>query len=244
MTPARLHAALEATWPAAARFRRGPWTLRRGQGGGKRVSAATAEGFVTPADIALMEAEAAALGQPPLAMIREADAALDALLATRGYVIVDPVVAYAAPVGRLVGPVAPVSAFPHWPRLAVAEEIWAAAGIGRARLGVMDRAAGPKCAVLGRTGDAPAGAAFVACHRNYAMIHAIEVRPGLRRQGTARNILRVAAAWAQDVGATDFSCVVTERNTAARALYASLGMDVVGHYHYRMKRAREEGESS
>jgi N-acetylglutamate synthase len=43
---------LEATWPPAARHRAGPWVLRDGAGGGKRVSAATAEGPVTAADLA------------------------------------------------------------------------------------------------------------------------------------------------------------------------------------------------
>lgn len=235
MSPEELYAAFEATWPPARSFRKGPWTLREGRGGGKRVSAATALGYVTPAEIALMEAEQEALGQAALAMIRDGDEALDALLATEGYEIVDPVVAYGAPVARIAGPVPPVSAFPHWPRLAAAEEVWAEAGIGPGRLAVMDHAAGPKCAVLGRTDDTPAGAAFVAVHGNCAMIHAIEVRPHLRGKGTARNILRASATWAQDVGATVFSCVVLERNAAARALYASLGMDVVGHYHYRVK---------
>ncbi|MDH3264264.1 MAG: GNAT family N-acetyltransferase, partial [Paracoccaceae bacterium] len=143
MTPAELYAALEATWPPARSFRRGPWTLRDGQGGGKRVSAATAEGWVNAADIALMEAEEAAVGQPPLAMIREGDEALDALLATQGYEVVDPVVAYAAPVSRLAGTPATARAFPHWPPLAMTEEIWAEAGIGPGRLSVMDRAEGP-----------------------------------------------------------------------------------------------------
>ena len=43
MTPATLQAAMDATWPAAAMHRAGPWMLRNGAGGGKRVSAATAE---------------------------------------------------------------------------------------------------------------------------------------------------------------------------------------------------------
>ena len=32
---------LDATWPAAARQTMGPWIIRDGQGGGKRVPAAT-----------------------------------------------------------------------------------------------------------------------------------------------------------------------------------------------------------
>ena len=34
-------AAMEATWPAASRRQVGPFVIRDGQGGGKRVSAAT-----------------------------------------------------------------------------------------------------------------------------------------------------------------------------------------------------------
>ena len=37
-------AVLAATWPPAEAMRLGPWTLRRGAGGGSRVSAATLEG--------------------------------------------------------------------------------------------------------------------------------------------------------------------------------------------------------
>lgn len=35
---------MEGTWPAAARLRTGPWVVRDGQGGGSRVSSATAGG--------------------------------------------------------------------------------------------------------------------------------------------------------------------------------------------------------
>jgi ribosomal protein S18 acetylase RimI-like enzyme len=47
--------------------------------------------------------------------------------------------------------------------------------------------------------------------------------------------LRAAVHWAQDNGATVFSLVVTEANSGARKLYASLGLNVVGQYHYRRK---------
>ena len=68
-----------------------------------------------------------------------------------------------------------------------------------------------------------------------AVLHALEVAPAMRRQGVAHNILRAAGAWAQDHGAETLVLLVTEANAAARALYASLKMDVVGQYHYRMK---------
>jgi hypothetical protein len=47
--------------------------------------------------------------------------------------------------------------------------------------------------------------------------------------------MRTAAHWAQDHGAKRFSVLVTEANTAANALYASLAMEIVGQYHYRSK---------
>lgn len=55
----------EATWPPAATHRHGPWLIREGQGGGQRVSAASATGNWTEADIPTAEAAMRALGQPP-----------------------------------------------------------------------------------------------------------------------------------------------------------------------------------
>lgn len=231
-----LPALTEATWPPASRRRAGPWIIREGQGGGQRVSAASAAGAWTAGDIAEAEAAMAALGQDPLFVIWPEDAALDAALADRGYRVNDPVVAYAAPCAALADPAPPfLSTFPHWPPLGIATALWAEAGTGPARLAIMDRAAGAKCAILGRTGDRAAGVAFVACHGDAAMLHALEVAPAFRRQGVAHNILRAAAGWAQDQGAETLFLLVTEANTGARALYTSLGMVVVGQYHYRKR---------
>lgn len=236
MTPAELDTVLEATWPAAAMHRAGPWLIRDGQGGGKRVSAATAAADWQPADIATAEAAQTALGQPALFMIRPGEDALDAALAARGYGVIDPVVAYAAPVAAVADPAPdPMAAFAHWPPLGITADIWASCGTDAARLRVMDRATGPKCVILGRHNDRAVGVAFVAMHGTTAMLHALEVLPAQRRQGSAHRILRCAANWAQDHGANQLSLVVTTANTGARALYASLNMQIVGQYHYRMK---------
>lgn len=237
----RLFALAEATWPPAAQLRQGPWLLRDGQGGGKRVSAASPLPGWRPDDIALAEQAMAALDQPALFVLRPEDAALDAALAQRGYALVDPVLAYAAPTATLADPAPPVlTTFPHWPPLGVTAALWAEAGIGPARLAVMDRVTGPKTAILGRTGDRASAVAFVACHRDAAMLHALEVSPPFRRQGTAHHILRAAAIWAQDHGATTLALLVTQANGPARALYASLGMTAVGQYHYRLKQAPDK----
>jgi ribosomal protein S18 acetylase RimI-like enzyme len=231
MTPDLLAEVMEATWPPARRWALGPVTLRDGAGGGKRVSAASVEGAFTEADL---DAAIAAMADR-LFLIRAGDAALDAALDARGWRIVDPVVAYAAPVAALQAELPPLTAFPHWPPLEVARSIWAGGGIGPARISVMDRVTGAKAAVLGRIADRPAGVAFVACHGPEAMVHALEVRPDSRRQGLGHNLLIAAANWAADQGATRLSLVVTRQNAAACALYTRLGMESVGQYHYRMK---------
>ncbi len=230
MTPDQLAEVMEATWPPAQSWRDGPFLMRDGAGGGKRVSAASVLGKWTEADLATLDAMA-----EPLVLIRETDADLDAALDARGWRIVDPVVAYAAPVTALQAELPPLSAFPHWPPLQIARTIWDEAGIGPARLAVMDRVTGTKTALLARLGDRPAGVAFVAIHGKDAMLHALEVRPALRRQGVGEILLRAAANWAAGEGASRLSLVVTTRNTAARALYSRVQMQTVGQYHYRMK---------
>lgn len=176
------------------------------------------------------------LGQNPLFVIWPQDTVLDAALDARGYRRHDPVVVYEGDTAELAAVEPPfLSSFPHWPPLGIARALWAEGGIGPARLAVMDRVTLPKTAILGRTGDRAAGVAFVAATGDCAMLHALEVSPALRRQGTAHNILRSAARWALDQGAIRLLVLVTEANSNARHLYASLGMRVVGNYHYRVK---------
>lgn len=234
MTPETLSDVMEATWPPAARWRDGPWLIRDGRGGGKRVAAATAAAPFSPKDIPQAETAMLALHQTPLFLIRQGEDELDTLLAARGYGVVDPVVAYAAPCAALAQPAPPpLAGFPHWPPLAIVRDLWAEGGIGPARVDVMQRVQAPKTAILSRSNDRPTGAAFAALHGQIAMLHALEVTPTARRQGSARNILRFAARWALDQGAETLALVVTKANQPARALYAAIGMEVVGQYHYR-----------
>ncbi|MGR3341962.1 MAG: GNAT family N-acetyltransferase [Paracoccaceae bacterium] len=239
MTPpsaADIYEVMQATWPPVARFTEGPRTIRDGDGGGKRVSAATADAPVSDSDIALAQAAMIALNQPVLFMIREQDANLDRMLAARDYVVVDPVNLYACPIHILTKtPPQKLSAFTTWPPLEIMRELWAEGAIGPARIAVMNRATGAKTALLARVKSRPAGAAFVAIHHQIAMIHAIEVTNSLRRNGAGINIMRAAAHWAQNQGAGYFSVLVTDANAAANALYSELGMTVVGHYHYRIR---------
>ena len=234
MTPELLSQVMEATWPPARTQRAGPWTIRDGAGGGKRVSAATADGAWTEADLELAEAAMSAQGEPALFLIRDGETVLDAALAALGYRVVDPVVAYACATAGLPTPPR-MTTFAHWPPLAIARDLWADGGVGPERLAVMDRVAGPKTAILARQNDHPCGVAFVAVSRDAAMLHALEISQKFRRQGSAHHIMLAAAQWARDQGVGTLSLVVTAANAPARALYASLGMRAVGHYHYRQK---------
>ncbi len=228
-----LFTAIDATWPAAAVIERGPWILREGQGGGKRVSAATAKDAVSESDIDLAEKAMHMLGQQPLFMLRICDHALDAMLAVRGYQIVDPVEILWCPIDLLTDkPIPPVTTFTIWEPLAIMREIWAKAGIGAARLAVMHRAK-VKTAVFARWNQKPAGTAFVAVHDDVAMVHAVEVLPEHRRQGVAGWIMRQAAFWARAHGAQRMAVLCTKENLGALRLYNGLGFERAGEYHYR-----------
>ena len=241
--PTQLYEVVSQTWPALTSDAEGPWIIRTGDGGGSRVSAASAtRDGLTPTDIAKAEAAMLARGQTPLFMIRAADTALDALLAEAGYRIKDPVNLYAAPIGHIATErTQSLSSFAVWPPLAIQQDIWAAGGIGPARLRVMDRAPHPKTTLLGRRDDKPAATLFVGIHDGCAMIHALEVAVAHRRHGMGEILTRAAAFWAQAHGARWLTLVTTCENTAANRLYTSLGMHCVGQYHYR---APAEGPAS
>lgn len=232
----RLYAVIEKTWPPAKVAQEGPWVIRDGQGGGKRVSAATSTTAEAIERLNQAESAMVALGQPCLFMLRSGDQALDAALEEAGYEIIDPVNLYACPVAQLTTVVPPrVTAFDIWEPLSIQEEIWAEGGIGPDRIDVMRRVKGPKTSLFGRENNRAAATGFVAIHDGVAMIHALEVQADHRRCGMGRHLTHHAAHWATKKGANYLSVLCTKANLAANALYTSLGMTHVGEYHYRIK---------
>ncbi|MWD27867.1 GNAT family N-acetyltransferase [Aquicoccus sp. SCR17] len=234
---AQLYEVVAQTWPAAACEDRGPWCLREGQGGGKRVSAATARAPVSEADLPEAEAWMRAHGQPCLFQIRQGEEALDDLLAARGYGVVDPVNMYVAPAATLASLPQPpkVHTYTIWEPLQIQYVAWARGGIGPGRWAVMDRVAGPRTSILARYGIQKGATAFAAIHEGIAMVHAVEVEPDQRRKGIGRGVMQEAARWALTQDAPQIAVVCTKDNAGANGLYASLGMTLVGQYHYRMK---------
>ncbi len=233
--PSQLYEVCDQTWPAARRWQAGPWTLREGQGGGKRVSGATASGAVTAKDIAQAEVAMSEIGQKPLFMIRDGEAALDAQLESLGYGVLDPVIMYTLPIEKLTDvPIPRVTAFNLWEPLAIMREIWAQGGVGPDRLAVMARA-DVKTAILSRWNEKPGGVAFAAVHDGVCMVHAVEVLPHQRRQGVAQWMMRRAAFWGQAQGAHHLAVLCVEQNKGANALYQALGFTTAGRYHYRQR---------
>jgi len=228
-------AALHSTWPAAKLWHVQGFDLRDGAGAGKRATAASLSGPFSAEGVTAAEADMRARGMKALFMVRDGQDDLDGELEQRGYRTLDPTSIFAAPISALTDQrPPPVSSFVIWPPLAIVEDIWAECGTDRARQALMHRTPDPKAAILGRTDDAPAGAAFAAIHQNICMVHALDVIETLRRKGTATNMMRRAAIWAQDLGADEIAVAVTDTNAGAHALYSALGLTVVGHYHYRV----------
>lgn len=231
----RLLSALDTTWAPAEILRSGGWTVRRGLGGGNRVSAASGSGDIQTAVDALVAWE-----QVPLFQLHPEQADLDKELEGFGYSIHEPVFFFAASTDSMIGSQSHMAAaYRCHCRPAIMEEIWATGGIGPERLAIMDRVTVPKQLLMSRAGDRPAGVAFVAVDDGIAMIHAIEVLPQFRRKGCATLLLEAAARFAVEHGATWLTLAVTRANTGAHALYERMGMVRCGAYHYRIKKGGE-----
>lgn len=226
-------AAWTATWPAAEYAREGGFLVGRGEGGGGRVSAARVAGDWSEPDITAAEARHRAWGQPRLFAVDEGDSALAKALEARGYRQTDPTVILSSPTAPLAEPaIPPVTAMECWPPLAIQRDLWVQAGIDAARQAIIDRADGPKAAILGRVQDRAAGVGFVAVRGRLAMLHALAVLPDGRGRGFGAWMVRRAARFAEGHGATELALAVTRANAPARRLYDRLGFVQVGSYAY------------
>lgn len=233
----RLFAVMDVTWAAAKTKSLGNILLRKGDGGGKRVSAATVDGHLHVVELKAAETAMQHWNQTPLFMVQGGQDSLDQFLQDQGYTLIDPVITMAAHCKTLakINP-PPLAAIPSPEPLALMAQMWAAGGISADRINVMRRTTGPKTYLISRHSEQPGGCAFVAIDQDIAMIHALEVVPAARRSGVGRNILGRAAIWAAENGAKYLSLVTTGENLPAQKLFTGVGFIPVGNYHYRIKR--------
>lgn len=232
-----LYDVIEATWPPAALHNFRKWTIREGQGGGKKVSAATAFGPPDVKDLTAAETAMRGLGQTPLFMIRASEIDLDTQLQDAGYDILDPTYLYHAPIADIAIERPPkVSIFNIWEPLQIQYDIWSAGEILAPHWAVMERVKSPKTSLLGRWNNRPAATAFVAVHNNTAMVHALEVLAHQRDQKVSTWMMRAAAFWAAEQGASHIAVLCTKANIGANRLYSSLGMRLSDSYHYRIQK--------
>ena len=221
-----LYDVIDFTWPAASTQTHKGWLIREGKGGGKRVSAAVQ----IEANAQIKDAELAmdTLNQNYIFMIRKGEELLDENLAKQGYDLVDPVVILASPIGLINKQ---YDGDFHLTPSAVMQSTWLKGGVGPARLDVMKRTKVPKIYV-----DIDATAvAYAAISNDILMVHAVEVSKSHRRKGLGKKIMSPIADWGSKKGAKYLAVITVIENMPARSLYINMGMEKVGHYHYRIK---------
>jgi N-acetylglutamate synthase len=252
-----LEAVMAAGWPAVEVVPLGAWLLRASSGFTSRANSAlplgdpgvpleravdAVEAFSEARGLVPRVAVPALLGGPLTGPVD--GAALDALLAARGWAVQTPTAVMTAPLAALgAAPLLPPGL--HLDLAEDPDEDWLALyryrgqpapAVARALLaGSSPRAfaavrtsggAGPRTVAVAR-GTVTTGA------RTWAGVTAVEVAPAWRRRGLARALLAALAGWAAAEGATDLYLQVALDNTAARSLYASAGLTDHHRYSYR-----------
>ncbi|GAA5060266.1 ribosomal protein S18 acetylase RimI-like enzyme [Thermocatellispora tengchongensis] len=243
---------VDAAWPAPHRVRAGEWVYRHAGGVTKRANSVLAvgeppEGIAAAVDAA--ERHYASLGTPCVfSMGPGAPEGLDAELARRGYALADPTLIMTASLGTACdgAPEEEVGMaeepFPAWLRA-----WWRVDGrygdAGDAEGAALDTALGTASRILGGVParyawrgprEAPYGVGRGVAQGDWYGIYCMAVLPGARRAGHARSVLRALLSDAEQQGAKRAYLVVTEANTAARALYERAGFTESGRYHYRV----------
>ncbi|MBO2438421.1 GNAT family N-acetyltransferase [Actinomadura nitritigenes] len=233
--PQDLDGLVAAAWPARSVQDIGGWLLRHADGVTKRANSVLPLDAPQDLDAALARAELfyGERGLPAVFSLSERarPEGLDAVLEARGYEIVDPTLAMAAPIAgpyERDGVEIASEPSPGWldvwwavdgrydHQLPVATEILTGVPAGYASLDGV---------AVGR--GVPQG--------EWLGIYAMAVAPEARRRGLGRRVLRALLGWGREQGCERAYLVVVERNAAARAMYAAEGFTESGGYHYRVK---------
>ncbi|MCL3860486.1 GNAT family N-acetyltransferase [Actinotalea sp. K2] len=243
-----------ATWPPLEVAEVGGWRVGISGGFTRRGNSVVASAEPRDVDQALTVVEALyrARGLPAVYRVcpatRPVD--LDRSLARRGYALVAPTRVLGVGVDEVLdrGPASGLA-----PRLEVADRpddrwlrTWLAVKTGPGPVPAQARRPSDQLDLARRLlGGAPGvylgawvdadlvGVARVARAGRWAGLACMTVVPHARRRGVARWLSLAAFDAARELGADRVFLQVEESNTAARSLYASLGLVEVSRYHYR-----------
>jgi ribosomal protein S18 acetylase RimI-like enzyme len=237
---------VDQAWPAPYRIEADGWVYRHAGGVSKRANSVLATRPVGDVTAAVRRAEEfyGALGLPATFWIgASSPPGLDAELAARGYRVVDPVLVMTSPLDERAAGVPGVRLetdltddwLATWWRLYATRR-----GDGGA---MAERILTGTPAVYASAGASPAPdepRATVAVGRGVVQgewlgIYCMAVEPWARRAGRARGILSALLSHGGQQGARGAYLVVTESNTAARALYERAGFAVSARCHYRVR---------
>ena len=229
---------LADTWPPKKIIKFGSWTIRIGDGAGKRASAISLEGTWEETSFRKLKDLLKKLGKSEIFMIYQSDSLFEKELDKLNYQVFDKSYIFEIPVTELIkSKPPPISMFSIWSPLHIQKELWNSNGIGWQRQSVMNRASQIKTSILGRWSDNPVASAFIAKSGNVAFLHALVVDENFRQQGVAKALMRHAGQWAHKHNCSKLMVVTTEANVAATSLYTSLEFQLVNKYHYRIPEA-------
>jgi N-acetylglutamate synthase len=231
-----LELAAAAGWPAADRADLGDWWLRAADGWTNRANSALPIGDPGMPLGEAIDAVAAWYRERnlppkitvPLPLLTRLDAELD----RRGWTASPPTLVRTAPLATMLAGAPPRPDLTPVDLAAAPTPEWLAVAAARKKslpgVAVKVLTAVPEVRFAhwyGQSGALLATARGVVAdpERRYLGIGLVEVAESARRQGLAKHLMRALAEWATGLGARDAYLQVEARNSAAVALYDSLG---------------------
>ncbi len=230
-------------WPAAEHAALDGWRLHASDGISGRINTCWAHappGQPVEDAIDAVEAWYGARGFTPRFKIIDEIVCPDDLaarLARRGYVPDTPTLTMVGPVAGEPDPDAAVTGAPgpDFQRI-FADPAFGDAADARERLDALARIPHPRGYALITLDGEPAAIGTCVVDGDWAGVLGMRTRPGFRRRGLARRVLRALMAYGADAGARRAYLQVDETNATAIALYASEGFKPAYRYEYWTKR--------